>query len=97
MAFEYKFGKKKSNLIDLSEHTISPERLNQIQKQIHDLGLKKLKTENEQEEEIKVLKEGTLWLIQENKFLKEKVDRLEEKIGKLRKIYEVVRIEFEDE
>lgn len=97
MAFEYKFGKKKFNSIDLSEHTVSPERLNQIQKQMHDFGFKKLKTESELEEEIKTLKEGNLWLIQENEFLKEKVDRLEEKIEKLRKIYEVVRIEFEDE
>lgn len=97
MAFEYKFGKKKSNSTDLSEYTISPERLNQIQKQMHDLGLKNPKTKSELEEEIKVLKEGNLWLIQENEFLKEKIDRLEEKNEKLRKIYEVVRIEFEDE
>ena len=97
MVFEYKFGKKKSNSTDLSEYTISPERLNQIQKQMHDFGLKNSKTKSELEEEIKTLKDGTLWLIQENEFLKEKVDRLEEKIRTLKKIYEAVRIEFEDE
>lgn len=91
MTFEYKFGKKKS---DAPELTISQERLEEIRKQMHNLGFK---TKNDLEEEIKILKDSNLWLIQENEFLKNKIDRLEKKIRMLKKIYDVVKIEFVDD
>ena len=93
MAFEYKFGKKKTDT-NISEPTISPEKLAQIRKQMRDLGFK---TKNDLEEEVKVLKEGNMWLVQENEFLKSKIERLENKVRTLKKIYDVVRVEFVDE
>ena len=93
MAFEYRFGKKKSDT-NIPEPTISPEKLAQIRKQMHDLGFK---TKNDLEEEVKILKEGNMWLVQENEFLKSKVERLENKVRALKKIYDVVKVEFVDE